>query len=632
MPPKRPIEVLTLDSDSDDDPRAAPLPPPRRVGQLGREDEGRPVLVDAGASEEDEEEDAALALAIRLSLEEEEARRTAAAGGGAATSTSTTTGGGGAGGLNDRAELERQRLARQRARGGSDTAAAQTIRVASTAGAGAGAGGRVRTFADLRAPDDDDDDKPGRFPRASTSSARPPSSTSSAPTSSSEKHSHRFWRGAIKRVPSAFYPSPDSYSFADLVGSSSTLQAAVVSAYVSEPAWVVAHFADEIPLLLVQARLKGDAQPALAVCSLKPNTFRVVPKERSSGPYPGVMHDKFMIYYHDDYMRVVIPTANAISYDWDTIDNALFVVDFPYSPTDDKDPFKNPTHTQFSRSFLQVCFTLDVPKRFVQPASQYDFSASTDVRLVHSTQGKYALSHEEKKGGGLASLACAVSALNLPSSSGGGTWHLEATGSSIGRYTPAWLSQMLGACAGELPSTYFGAGKGRNAPRQYPVPPQGQPVRLPIKIVFPTEGEITGSFNGAPGGGTLFCPVKTWDAKGFPQHLFYRGESKRARVAAHTKILLALQKWPAGQPEPEEHHGWMYLGSHNFTSAAWGRLENGSNGPTLAISNYELGVVLPIRAKSAAELEQKASDLVTYRRPLSRYSPGERPWQQERFL
>jgi len=146
---------------------------------------------------------------------------------------------------------------------------------------------------------------------------------------------------------------------------------------------------------------------------------------------------------------------------------------------------------------------LDVPKRFVQPASQYDFSASSDVRLVHSTQGKYSLAHDEKKGGGLASLASAVQALGLalppgPGGTGLGRWEVEATGSSIGRYTPAWLSQMLGACAGALPSSYFGAGKGRNAPAAYPVPAQGQPVRLPIRIVFPTEGEITGSFNGAP--------------------------------------------------------------------------------------------------------------------------------------
>jgi len=285
MPPKRPVEVLEL-SDSEDDARpapAAPAPALRRTAQPGRdssESAARGGLGDEGGPPGEDEEDAALALAIRLSLEEE-ARRSAAGGSAAGPSPSTSTGG--APRLSDRAELERQRLARQRARG---DAAPQTVRVASTS-TGPGAGARVKTFADLLAPDGDAESGP----RAASSSTSHRTSSSS----SSNKHSHRFWRGAVKRVPSKFHPDADSYSFADLIGSASTLQAAVVSAYVYEPEWVVSHFADETPLLLVQARLKGDTQPALAVCSLKPNCFRVVPKERLNGPYPGVMHTKFMV-------------------------------------------------------------------------------------------------------------------------------------------------------------------------------------------------------------------------------------------------------------------------------------------------------------------------------------------------
>lgn len=107
----------------------------------------------------------------------------------------------------------------------------------------------------------------------------------------------------------------------------------------------------------------------------------------------------------------------------------------------------------------------------------------------------------------------------------------------------------------------------------------------------------------------------------------------------------------------------MYIGSHNLydstalhlresnaadssryprdsTPAAWGRLENAAGGPQLKLANWELGVLLPsacnfarirlaaeisadecsrgplVRASSAEELEKKASDLVTYRRPL----------------
>ncbi|BGP45300.1 hypothetical protein JCM10450v2_001118 [Rhodotorula kratochvilovae] len=605
MPPKRPVEVIELSDSEDEAPTPASAPPTRSK---------QPSRARVGAVPPDGEEDEALALAIQLSLQEAARARGAIPNGDSAPPKAPR------GKMSERAVLERERLERQRAReavpGGSGL---QTVKVASTSSTTVKRP-RIATFADLLAPDNDG---------ASASSAASTSRSNGSTTSSTSKTSDRFWQGAVKRVKNAYVPDTDSYSFADLIGPASSLQAAVVSAYCLEPEWVVSHFDAETPILLVMPRQKGDNAPALAQCDLKANTFRSIPKMRDVGPYPGVMHTKLMIYYHISFCRIVIPTANAMSYDWDLIDNAFFVMDFPYSPTDEKDPFKNPTHTQFSKSFFQVCYLLDVPKRFVGPAANYDFSTARDVRLVHSTQGKYHPSKEWNKGGGLASLASAVQSFGFAP---GGKWEIEATGSSIGRYSPAWLSQMLGACAGIHPKSYFRSGKNNNVPREYPTPPAGQPVRLPIKIIFPTETEITGSFGSAPGGGTLFCPVKTWDLPSFPQHLFHKGQSKRARVAAHTKIILALHKFPANAPVPAKHEGWMYLGSHNFTSAAWGKLENGSNGPTLAITNYELGVMLPIRADSAEELEKKASEMVTYRRPLCRYSPGERPWQQERFF
>jgi hypothetical protein len=115
----------------------------------------------------------------------------------------------------------------------------------------------------------------------------------------------------------------------------------------------------------------------------------------------------------------------------------------------------------------------------------------------------------------------------------------------------------------------------------------------------------------------------------------------------------------------------MYVGSHNLfvflsflfstalkpfashsTPSAWGRPQNGSKGPEISMNNYELGVVVScassfclsfftpiptftaspplsfitplltafltrtVRADSAEELEKKATEMVTYRRPL----------------
>lgn len=58
-------------------------------------------------------------------------------------------------------------------------------------------------------------------------------------------------------------------------------------------------------------------------------------------------------------------------------------------------------------------------------------------------------------------------------------------------------------------------------------------------------------------------------------------------IGSHNLCVVLVPLLPVETPTDLDPH------THYSTSAAWGRPENGSNGPTLAISNYELGVVLP---------------------------------------
>ena len=55
------------------------------------------------------------------------------------------------------------------------------------------------------------------------------------------------------------------------------------------------------------------------------------------------------------------------------------------------------------------------------------------------------------------------------------------------------------------------------------------------------------------------------------------------------------------------------VGSHNFTEGAWGRLSSKS----LRISNTELGVVLPVKARTLKEADTKLSEMVCWSRPAN---------------
>lgn len=351
MPPKRPVETLVLSSDEEYSPPVASTSRSRLVSRSKS-----PSSTVAGMGEE---EDPDLALALRISLEEankgKENRQ--------ASAPAIQAGRG-----ESRAELERARLERQRQWEATRPKIATTPTIMATTTKRP----RIATIADLAADDE-----------SSTSShGRPPSSSRASPSDSVPKVFQRFYKGAVRRVANQWYPDSDSFAFKELVGPPSTLRGAVVSAYCLDEEWIAENLPDQAFLLYVRPRQTGEATPDFAEYAWRPNTYRVIPKDKTQNPRGGVMHTKLLIFYHEDFCRVVIPTANAVSYDWSQIDNAFYVHDFPRrrspSPVDEEsNPFRNPTHTQFSKKFFQVCYcAFRVSTLFLGPGASQALPAS----------------------------------------------------------------------------------------------------------------------------------------------------------------------------------------------------------------------------------------------------------------
>ncbi|KAE8225303.1 hypothetical protein CF319_g1935 [Tilletia indica] len=102
-------------------------------------------------------------------------------------------------------------------------------------------------------------------------------------------------------------------------------------------------------------------------------------------------------------------------------------------------------------------------------------------------------------------------------------------------------------------------------------------------------------------------------------------------------------KGVAEQEEKEERRspeaiGWVYAGSHNFTPSAWGTITDKNEIPSLSMSNWEVGIVLPLfdardRKQGAgfdlhAHVSTLARNAVVYRRPLEPYAKDDVPWDQ----
>ncbi|KAL8279939.1 hypothetical protein RQP46_007789 [Phenoliferia psychrophenolica] len=602
---KRPTEVIELSDSEDEAPKAKPSkrskPAPARAQEPPADDDTF-----------DDEMRRAMALSLADST---------ASGSGASTSKKATggasqagTGSRGASG-GSREEMERERIARQAAReAGGGPAAPPTKLWAGHARP------KVATISDIAA---------GASSSASTSAVASSSSSSvhgfasSSAAAAGPRPSERFWQGSIKRVANTYVPDSDSFTFKQVLGPIDELESAIVSSYVLDIDWVISHFPKELPLMLVKPGSKGGA-PEVLVGDGRTKTFKVAPHAYEMHGWTGSMHTKAIVLCYKKFMRVVIPSANMIDFDWERIDNVLYIQDFPLRAPSTSDvgttPANNPTHTRFSKDFLKALKKLAVPPKFLVPFRDFDFSKSDEVQLVVSNQGKEWYQWDGMNdGGGIVSLANSVKALGF---SAGGVWQIEATGSSIGQYSDNWLAQFYSACKGSHPEEWL-TSKNKTEPGLAP----GK--RLPIKIVYPTLAEVDASRGGRPGGGTLFFPEKRWKDKNFPKNLLHQGRSKRKGVIAHTKTIIAIHRPDATSPPGSKSEGYIYVGSHNFTPSAWGTLMYTTSGPGITIPNYEMGVIVPLKGDTIAEIEKDATERASFQRPLHPYGPDDVPWQQE---
>jgi len=292
---KRPIETITLD-DSDDGEYSPPPPHASTSGQA------RAIAVQ-------EQFDLDTQRALQASLEMEEKEGKSRINQQVKSMTSTEQGGTGTLSGISRAEMERERLERIKKRQGNSTApeSASTSQLQSTSKRA-----RIATLSDLpsteeagggettQKPSFGSNESSNRFhSRLSNSTSTP--SPSSFSSSSHSATSQRFFSGSIRRVPNVHHPDPTSstsLSFSSLIGPPSSLLACIVSAFVLSPQWVVPQFPQDIPLLLIMPRAKGDVLQREATkvqVGDKRHLYRVIPEDNSSGFYQGCMHTKLMV-------------------------------------------------------------------------------------------------------------------------------------------------------------------------------------------------------------------------------------------------------------------------------------------------------------------------------------------------
>ncbi|EJD04669.1 phospholipase D/nuclease [Fomitiporia mediterranea MF3/22] len=480
-----------------------------------------------------------------------------------------------------------------------------------------------------------------------------------------ENESDLFWDGELRQVANRLVDRDKdvwpTFRLSEIIGPKSDITLAILSSYSNAVDWLYDFFEPTTPIVLVN-QPGEDGNSGLK--ELAPNILMTKPFIRNGR---GCMHIKILLlFYKDGRLRICLPTANFVEYDWRDIENTAWVQDVPMRKTTIR---HDPKAADFPGTLQRVLHKLNVPAALtklldgnfpelpIEALSElrmrWDWS-KVKVKLVASLAGKYE-GWDEVERTGHPALAKAIQELGVTPPKGK-ELVLECQGSSIGTYSRQWMDEIYCSAKGQSAKAWLNKPRSQRMKLAWPL----------IKILFPSLATVKDSVLGMPGGGTMFCRKAQWESKNFPRELFHDSNSKRGRVLMHSKMIVGTfkdrvspfvqgrsrggrqvgkerddltvreggdynaeaQMRPSsmsdGDGGEERLAGWAYVGSHNFTPSAWGTVSGSVDKPSLNIVNYELGIVIPLRTGEEVE------NVACWRRPARKYVLDvDRPWMQE---
>ncbi|KAI9494314.1 tyrosyl-DNA phosphodiesterase I [Zychaea mexicana] len=345
--------------------------------------------------------------------------------------------------------------------------------------------------------------------------------------------------------------------------------------------WIEAQFPSDINLCII---LHG--RPAMTR-QLGPNRVFIMPPMKDERF--GVFHPKLMLLVHESSLRVVIGSANLERYDYNDLENVVFIQDFPLLTKHVDSADRLP---EFAREIYDLLCHMHVPSSVKTELFKYDFSRAK-ARVVASVSGVFE-GDDQYKRYGHARLAQVIKDIGAADPSR--PPQVEMQTSSLGGLNISYLHELHRTFSGMDP--YANGGK---------TPRQSKTNELPpIDIVYPSRDTVEDSVLGPPGAGTICLNTSSWRKSTFPKQVMCDAISHREGTLMHSKVCMML-----------------YIKSHNATMGAWGKLSLSKNSkkPKMAINNWELGVVLP--------LYEDSNIPVTYVRPPPRYKPSQNAWTQD---
>ena len=249
------------------------------------------------------------------------------------------------------------------------------------------------------------------------------------------------------------------------------------------------------------------------------------------------MHSKLMLLFFEKHLRVVIPSANLISFDWGenggVMENTVFVVDLPQKCAPNAKDY--PSFYHKLDAFIQA---QDFPPDVVKRLANFDWSATASIDFVASIGGAH--TGEEWKSIGLCGLGRSVASLGLHSKN---NVQIDFVTSSLGSLNEAFMRSMYSAAQGDdglteytlrtakkFPAFVTGS-KDRSVTRDV-----GNDWKTSFRVYFPSDETVKQSRGGPRNAGTICFNEGWWNKIDFPRENVRDCISRRAGLLMHNKV------------------------------------------------------------------------------------------------
>ncbi|KAF0642838.1 hypothetical protein FPSE5266_08715 [Fusarium pseudograminearum] len=423
-------------------------------------------------------------------------------------------------------------------------------------------------------------------------------------------------KGAIKRTWAYGYPRTPEDIKIEEVFQKDKLELALLSSYQWDDEWLVSKFDLRKTKLLLLAFADSEAQKSEMRSNAPPGIKFVFPAMNG----PGAMHSKLQLLKYPDYLRVVVPSANLVPYDWGetgVMENMVFLIDLPRLDG-------SATHrpTPFSIELGRFLSATGVGETMVNSLTNYDFSQTKHLGFVYTIPGGH--QGDELKRIGYSGLGASVASLGLATDD---PIEVDFVCASLGSLNYDLVGAIYNACRGDDGLAEFKSRTGRAGAagkNKASNPWQGK-LRDRFRIYFPTNETVTRSRGGRNAAGTICVQPKWWRSPTFPTELVRDCVNTRHGLLMHSKMILVsqteagsqnqsqLQTRPQTRREPRGHDqgsastqrdpktankslGWVYVGSANLSESAWGRIvkDRATGQPKMSCRNWESGVVVRV--------------------------------------